>query len=96
MIQSTLIQSPDNHFQYNLHILKHFIVPEPENPVAFRFEPCRAFIVICDLFPVLPAVDFYDQLSLLTNKIHYVFPDRLLPPKLFLIGQPVTKTFPQL
>src|SRR4030067_3462761 len=68
-------------FQNPFNIIKHFVIPKPQNPITLRFEPIVPFLV-ARVIGVLSAVNLNNDLSIVTDKIGYITSDRILPPEL--------------
>ena len=69
-----------DHLQNAFTIAQDIRIPEAENPVAFRFKPTIAFDVSF-VFRMLSAVDFDDQMPLVTNEVDNEAPNRCLSSK---------------
>src|ERR1043165_4692030 len=67
-----------NYFQDAISIGQNIRIPEAENPVAFRLEPTIA-LDVAFVLRVLSAVDFDDQVSLVTDEIDNEAPNGRLP-----------------
>jgi|GEM_PF-5566792 len=70
-----------NALQNAIKILKNFIVPEPDDAIAMRFDKLGSHD-IARAARVLPAVQFDHQLELATGKVSNKITNRKLPGKL--------------
>ena len=61
----------------SLAIFKHFIVPEPDHPVAFGLDDCRSGCIV--FLGMLPTVDFDHQVGPMAGEIGDVMADWNLP-----------------
>ena len=59
-------------------VLKDFVVPEPNDAVAFAIEPSGASCVALNLSCVLTAIDFDDELAFKADEIDDEPPDGCL------------------
>lgn len=62
------LQNSGNDLKHAVQIAQNFVVPEPNDPIALRFEE-RGSTSIVRAFGVLTAVYFNDQFSLATHEV---------------------------
>jgi hypothetical protein len=72
-------QMLDHRGTHALRVRQHFVVPEPQNSVAFIPQEAAAFKVRWRGRIVLTAVVFNNQARFVTNKIGNVASERHLP-----------------
>jgi len=64
----------EDHFEDDLQVREHLVVPESEHLEASAFEPCSAAIVVALLLGMLTPINFNDELSLEADKVYDVSP----------------------
>lgn len=62
------LQNSGNDLKHAVQIAQNFVIPEPNDPIALRFEE-RGSTSIVRAFGVLTAVYFNDQLSLPAQEV---------------------------
>lgn len=65
-------------FQYTLHLLHDFIIPETQHRIALAAQPIITHSIICCLFGVLPAIKLNDQAMFHAYEIHNIAAHRFL------------------
>src|SRR6266498_739326 len=81
--------------QHPTDVSQHFIVPEPENPIAVSFEERSTLRIGFTLTCVLPAVQFDDELYFGTTEVGDEWPDGMLAPDLGPGELPITQPPPE-
>jgi hypothetical protein len=70
-----------NCFKHAIDVRQHFVVPETDHAISFRFEKSGSLRVRGHLLHVLPAINLDDELCLVTCEIDNVTTDTDLPPE---------------
>ena len=80
---SPILQRFIDNSHSRVGLKQHVVVPETKHSVALRFEKASTRIVFGDpiRLGVTAAVEFDDQLALMTGKIRIIRTDRCLAPE---------------
>ena len=87
-----------NAFKYSIEVFLHFVIPIALDPKAFALKICRSRCIGCRVLfeTVLATVKLHNKLRFKTDKVHNIWPDRLLAPKLESMVAAVAKRVPKL
>ena len=85
-----------NSLQHACKIRQYVMVPKTQDSISMRFEKLSSGVIRCDLFRVLPPVEFHNQSALQATKVGNERTNCMLAPELSLTQLSVTQLRPKL
>jgi len=82
--------------QNPIHICQYIVIPKPQNQKPRFAESLRPVLIFLAPLHMLPAIEFHNQLRLVTKEIRNIAVNRNLPAELESEKLPVTNARPQL